>query len=144
MKWAIPHLYIPNCREAVEFYRRIFGGTIKNVQPADGIEGFRGQGGKYLHAELPIHERIVFYLAVVFSGSVREGSRVCIALELESEDEIKKRYNALADDGGSENGAAKYILECLYGMVIVKFGITWELNFPRQSENGGLADAGGH
>jgi len=48
MKWAIPHLYIPNCREAVEFYRRIFGGTIKNVQPADGMEGFRGQGGKYL------------------------------------------------------------------------------------------------
>ncbi|RKO62318.1 hypothetical protein Cdeb_01054 [Caldibacillus debilis GB1] len=48
MKWAIPHLHIPNCREAVEFYRRIFGGTIKNVQPADGMEGFRGQGGKYL------------------------------------------------------------------------------------------------
>ncbi|REJ28541.1 MAG: VOC family protein [Caldibacillus debilis] len=128
MKWAIPHLYIPNCREAVEFYRRIFGGTIKNVQPADGMEGFRGQGGKYLHAELPIHERTVFYFADVFSGSVREGSRVCIALELESEDEINKRYNALAEDGGIENGAA----ECLYGMVIVKFGITWELNFPRQ------------
>jgi len=32
----------------------------------------------------------------------------------------------------------------LYGMVKDKFGITWELNFPRQSENGGLADAGGH
>jgi PhnB protein len=107
---------------------KIFGGTIKNVQPADGMEGFRGQGGKYLHAELPIHERTVFYFADVFSGSVREGSRVCIALELESEDEIKKRYNALAEDGGIENGAA----ECLYGMVIVKFGITWELNFPRQ------------
>ncbi|WP_020156087.1 VOC family protein [Caldibacillus debilis] len=99
MKWAIPHLYIPNCREAGEFYRRIFGGTIKNVQPADGIEGFRGQGGKYLHTELPINERIVFYLAVVFSGSVRKSSRVCIVLELESEDEIKKRYNALAEDG---------------------------------------------
>lgn len=67
---------------------KIFGGTIKNVQPADGMEGFRGQGGKYLHAELPINERTVFYFAVVFSGSVREGSRVCIALELESEDEI--------------------------------------------------------
>ncbi|WP_276675737.1 hypothetical protein [Caldibacillus debilis] len=71
-----------------------------------------GTGRQIPSAELPINERIVFYFADVFSGSVREGSRVCIALELESENEIKKRYNALADDGGSENGAAKYILEC--------------------------------
>lgn len=132
MKWVIPHLHIPNCREAVEFYRRIFDGTIKNVQPADGMEGFRGQGGKYLHAELHINERTVFYFADVFSGSVREGSRVSIALELESEDEIKKRYNALAEDEEMKMELQNTFWNALYGMVKDKFGITWELNFPRQ------------
>ncbi|KYD17447.1 hypothetical protein B4135_2469 [Caldibacillus debilis] len=33
MKWAIPHLHIPNCREAVEFYRRFSAGQSKMSSP---------------------------------------------------------------------------------------------------------------
>ncbi|WP_237167886.1 hypothetical protein [Paenibacillus yonginensis] len=41
------HVFLENCREALEEYRRIFGGEIRNVQPSDGIEAFKGQEGKY-------------------------------------------------------------------------------------------------
>jgi hypothetical protein len=47
-----------------------------------------GTGRQIPSAVLPIHERTVFYFAVVFSGSVCKSSLISIALELESEDEI--------------------------------------------------------
>lgn len=62
MNKLIPHLRIENCKEAIEYYQRIFGGEIKNTQLADGIEMFKGHEGKYIHAELHINEDCIIYL----------------------------------------------------------------------------------
>ncbi|WP_231633185.1 VOC family protein [Numidum massiliense] len=54
MRQIIPHIMIENCKEAVTYYHGLFGGEIKNVQLSDGIEMFKGQEGKYIHAELHV------------------------------------------------------------------------------------------
>lgn len=66
MKKIIPELHVKNCKEALEFYKEVFGGEIKNVKLADGIEMFKGLEGKIIHAELHINSDCVMYLVDLF------------------------------------------------------------------------------
>ncbi|MFU0782186.1 hypothetical protein [Thermoanaerobacterium thermosaccharolyticum] len=49
MKRITSNIYIDNCKEAIEYYKELFGGEIKNVQLADGIDMFKGYEGKIIH-----------------------------------------------------------------------------------------------
>ncbi|WP_308017603.1 VOC family protein [Alkalihalobacillus deserti] len=81
MKSANPYLFIENCKEEMKFYQGIFGGGIKNVQLADGIEMFKDHEDKILHAELHLGESVIHFSDTF--GSVNKGDNVKITLELE-------------------------------------------------------------
>ncbi|WP_228550273.1 VOC family protein [Salinibacillus xinjiangensis] len=58
MKSASPYIFTENCKEVMEYYQHLLGGEVKNIQMSDGIEGFEGQEGKVLHAELHLGESV--------------------------------------------------------------------------------------
>ena len=129
MKSASPYLFVENCQEVIEYYQEIFGGEIMNVQLTDGIEMFKGQGGKYLHAELHIGESRIHFSEVF--GNVEKGDNVKIVLEFESEDEIRKTYNLLVSDGHASVELQDTFWGALHANITDKYGIGWLLNFQK-------------
>lgn len=76
MKRVVPHIVTENCKEAIEYYRGVFGGEIKNVQLADGIEMFKGHEGKYIHSELHINDDCILYFVDEFKDNVTKGNNI--------------------------------------------------------------------
>jgi len=128
MKSIIPEIYVKNCKDALEYYKGIFGGEIKNVQMADGKEMFKGFEGKIIHAELYINNECVMYFVDVFNDKNYE-SNINLVLELDSEEEINKVYSALSKDGKVKFQLQKTFWGAYHGVVIDCYGITWGLNY---------------
>jgi PhnB protein len=130
MKKLLPHIYIENCKEALEYYKSVFGGEIKNTQTGEGMEMFKGHEGKYIHAELHINEHCVIYFADVFNPTVK-GDNIWTMLEMSSEDEINSIYESLSSDGEIKMELQDTFWNSRFAVVKDKYGLTWELNYPK-------------
>lgn len=130
MKRILPHIYLENCKEAIAYYQQTFGGEIKNVQLADGMEMFKGHEGKYIHAELHINESCTLYFADVF-GETKKGDNMWLMMDMETEEEINNLYQKLAEDGQIKMELQNTFWNSRYAVVVDKFGVTWELNLHK-------------
>ncbi|MEW9677231.1 VOC family protein [Lentibacillus sp. L22] len=131
MKKLVPHIRIKNCKEAVNYYHQAFGGEIKNVQTSDGMEMFKGHEGKYIHAELHINDGCIIYFADVFDNQIENGNNILLGPDLESEEEITRIYNFLANDGEVQMELQDTFWGAKHAIVIDKYGVSWELNYTK-------------
>ncbi|MDP4089660.1 MAG: VOC family protein [Bacillota bacterium] len=131
MKSIIPEIYIENCKEALDFYKEVFGGEIKNLKLADGIEMFKGYEGKIIHAELHINELCTLYFVDVLDEP-RKGFNMNLVLEMESEDEINKVYSALSNKGSVKFALQKTFWGAYHAVVTDCYDVTWGLNYSQK------------
>ncbi|WP_404451024.1 VOC family protein [Virgibacillus necropolis] len=131
MKKLVPHIRIENCKEEVEYYQKAFGGEIKNTQLSDGIEMFKGHEGKYIHAELHINENCILYFADIFGNQLVNGTNMLLGPDLDSEEEITKIYEFLAEDGEIKMELQDTFWGAKHAIVKDKNGISWELNYTK-------------
>lgn len=132
MRKIIPNVNVENCKEALEFYKELFGGETKNVQLADGKEMFKGFEGKIIHAELHINAGCTLYLND-FMGEKKEGGNISLVLELESEEEINRLYAALSRDGHTVFPLQKTFWGSYHAVVTDSYGITWSMDYAGRS-----------
>jgi PhnB protein len=128
MKSITPQIYVVNCKEALEYYKGVFGGEIQNVQLADGIPMFKGQEGKIIHSELHINESCILYLVDVLDGSGK-GSESDLVLEMDSEEEINRVYSALKEKGSVQYELQKTFWGAYHAVVVDCYGNKWGLNY---------------
>lgn len=128
MKRITPELAIDNCSEVLEFYQRVFGGKIQNVQKADGIEMFKGHEGKTIHAELRINDECLLYMNDNF-GKKTAGGNIHLVLEMDSEEELNRIFDALSERGSVGFAPQKTFWGAIHAVVTDYAGITWGLNF---------------
>jgi PhnB protein len=128
MKRIIPEIFVENCKEALDYYKEVFGGEIKNVQLADGKEMFKGFEGKIIHSELHINDDCVMYLVDILNDS-HKGINVHLLLEMDSEEEINRVYSALIKDGSAKFELQKTFWGAYHAVVTDCFGNTWGLNY---------------
>jgi PhnB protein len=128
MKNIIPEIYVENCKDALEYYKSVFGGEIRNVQMADDKEMFKGYEGKVIHSELHISVGCVIYLYDILQGEKETGNNH-ILLELESEDEINRIYLALSENGNVHYELQKTFWGAYHAVVTDRYGNMWGLNY---------------
>lgn len=128
MKRIIPEIYVNNCKEALEFYKGVFGGEIKNLQMADGKEMFKGLEGKVIHSELHINADCIMYFVDVLEGEKKVDDNHLL-LELDSEEEINRVYQELSKEGTVGFELQKTFWGALHAVVTDKYGNTWGLNY---------------
>lgn len=128
MKSIIPDISVENCKEALDFYKDIFGGEIKMVQVADGKEMFKGHEGKIIHSELHINQNCVMYFTDIFGDNHQSGN-VKLVLEMESQSEIDDVYKSLGSLGKVHYKLQKTFWGAHHAVVTDKYGVTWELNY---------------
>ncbi|MFJ5714312.1 VOC family protein [Neobacillus sp. NPDC093127] len=121
MKSASPYVFIDNCNEVMEYYHSLFGGEITNIQ--------KSNDGKCLHAELHLGNSIIHFSDTF--GKTQEGDSVRISLECESEEEIRKVYDALSKDGKITAELQDTFWGAIHANLVDRFGIGWLLNFQK-------------
>lgn len=128
MKQVIPEIYIKNCREALDFYRRLFGGEIKNLQLSDDLPMFSKMKGKVVHSELHVNGRCVFYFVDIFEPKRQKPGNITLMLHLDDRDELDRCYAGLAQGGETGMKPQKTYWGAWHAIVTDKFGAPWALN----------------
>ncbi|AEY66486.1 VOC family protein [Clostridium sp. BNL1100] len=128
MKSIIPNISVNNCQEAMEFYKNVFGGELKNVKIADTEEMFKGHEGKVMHSELHVGKNCVIYLTDIF-GDKSQSSHIQMILGMDSKQEIEKVYADLIKEGKAEYELQKTFWGAYHAVVRDKYGITWGLDY---------------
>jgi PhnB protein len=128
MEKIIPNISINNCKEALEYYKDVFGGEVKNVQMADGKSMFKGHEGKIIHSELVINDNCIMYLTDIFGEKLAD-SNISLILQLGSEEEINKLYEALSKKGNVSFPLQKTFWGSFHAVITDNYGVTWNLDY---------------
>src|SRR5581483_5928946 len=131
MKHFTPYLLFDgNCAEAMEFYKTIFGGELMITKTSDST----------IKDKMPQEKQDLVVFAKLTSGVLefiagdwmqptqkpQQGNMVCLHIECENEEEMKKYFDKLAVDADptlTEPIAEQFF--GMYGSLIDKYGIRW-------------------
>jgi PhnB protein len=124
-----------SCREAMEFYKSIFGGklailnweTNPNVQDA-------GMKGKVMHARLETDDGFVWMAADSPTALAKEGNRISLALGGMDEDKLRQWFDALGAEGIVKSPLKTESWGDTFGMLTDKFGVDWMVNISSSKE----------
>lgn len=123
-----------NCREAMEFYKDIFGGTLK-VQTYDEVPGQpEAMEGKVIHASLMEGDVDLMASDSPLPGHLGTGK---ISLSLSGTDENKLRdvFDRLSEGGKVNSPLKKEFWGDTFGMLSDKFGVDWMVNISAAKES---------
>jgi PhnB protein len=124
-----------NAREAMEFYKTVFGGEL--TLSTFGEAGMTDHGVKpdqIMHAQLVADNGITLMASDTATG-MREyvvGTNMSISLSGDNEAELTDYYNKLADGGKVEQPLTKAPWGDMFGMCIDKFGTFWMVNITAE------------
>lgn len=118
------------CEEALQFYTKALGAQITMMMrikdspepPPPGCGPV--DSNKIMHAQFQIGETVIMASDGRATGNPKfEGFALSITKETEAE--VEKAFNALADGGKAEMPLAKTFFSAKFGMVVDKFGVFW-------------------
>jgi PhnB protein len=132
----IPYInFTGNAEEAMNFYEEVFGGEIEiqrwgEMPPNPEMPVSDDWQNKIMHGSLTIREDVTIYL----SDFWEEGEETCshnvsLHVEFDSEDELRKAFDALSVGGTVNMPVDKTFWGAIYGDLIDRFGIGWGLHY---------------
>lgn len=145
-----PYLNFPGtAREALEFYRDIFGGelTATSFGEFHALPEDSPSNDKIMHAEL-ISERIALSAADNIPESGIEfvaGTNVNLALLGEGPEDLaalSEAFDRLAEGGGVEMPLQVEMWGAHFGSLVDRFGINWMVNVGSGAEGGAEQEPG--
>ena len=121
---------------AFNFYKSIFGGEFSSLQRMKDIPGApempEEEKDKILHMSLPLAGAI---LSGMDSPSrmppAVTGSNFMIALDMNSEAEVTRVFNGLAEGGKVAFPPGPQFWATFFGMATDQFGVTWMLTYNK-------------
>ncbi|AOV07138.1 VOC family protein [Sporosarcina ureilytica] len=129
-----------DCREAVEFYARVF----KTEKPHIMTFGESPQNPDYplpeeakdlvMHARLTISGSNVMFSDTFPGYPFVEGNNITLAVVSKDIDEIRSAYEGLKEGGTVEMELQETFWSKCYGKVKDKFGIGWQLSHESEQQ----------
>lgn len=120
-----------NTREAMEFYKTVFGGQLEfSTFGEAGMSGDGIEADKIMHASLIADNGITIMAADTATG-MREfvaGTNMSLSLSGDNESELTDYFKKLADGGKIEQPLVKADWGDTFGMCIDRFGTFWMVN----------------
>lgn len=124
-----------NCREAVEFYAKVFG----TEKPQIMTYGEAPQNPEFpikeevkdlvIHAQLTINGSAAMFSDCSPGRNFIAGNNISLTVVSKKMDEIKSYYNQLKEGGIVGMELQETFFSKCYGMVTDKFGINWQLSY---------------
>lgn len=119
-----------NAREAMEFYKSVFGGQLTMTKFSEGgMPHDPSEADKIMHAMLEADNDITFMAADTPAGMDRtEGSSISMSLSGDNEEELTGYFNKLSEGGTVHEPLTKAPWGDTFGMLADKYGIEWMVN----------------
>ena len=118
-----------NAREAMEFYRDVFGGELTVSTFGDFGDPGEADPDGVMHAQLEASGGLTLMASDTPPGMPRsEGSSIAISLSGDDTDELHGYWDKLADGGQVSVPLEKQMWGDEFGMCIDRFGIGWMVN----------------
>ena len=126
-----PYIFFQgNCQEAMEFYKSVFGGelTMQTVGEAPAeVQAMPGmKPTDVMHASLK--GGAVNLMASDSGKASAKAAKVELSLGGTDETEMRKIFDALAQDGQVRMPLAKQFWGDIFGSVSDKYGVDWMMN----------------
>lgn len=128
-----------NCREAVEFYAKVFRTKIGNLMtygdapPAPGNAVPEADRERILYAGLPVGGMVMMFSDCPSVNEFTAGNNICPTIGTDDKDEITRLYNELKEGGNVHMPLGQTFFSELFAMVEDKFGIIWQISHYKQS-----------
>lgn len=125
-----------NCREAMEFYKDLFGGelTIDIIEGSPVAEHFPPEAAKHvLHSMLVSGGLVLMGSDMAGPDGVKDGNSVSMMLGCTSEEEITRFYTKLSEGGNVGCPLGPSFWGSIFAQVTDKFGKKWLLNYDKSA-----------
>ncbi|MEJ2869939.1 VOC family protein [Actinomycetospora sp. OC33-EN08] len=127
-----PYLHFDDsARDAMEFYRDVFGGTL-NVMTFGDMGSDGPEATKVMHGQLETPSGFVLMGSDTPPGmDPPHGASVSISLSGDQGDELRGYFDKLADGGTVDVALEKQMWGDEFGQCRDRFGITWLVNIAQ-------------
>ncbi|TKG95542.1 VOC family protein [Puteibacter caeruleilacunae] len=131
-----------NCEEAFNYYQSIFGGDFSHVArfgempPNPECQVPEDQNDKIMHISLPISKETVLMgsdSSEAFGPPIVVGNNFSLSVNVGSQEEVDRIFNALADGGKVCMPVDKTFWGSYFGMLTDKFDINWMVSCELES-----------
>jgi len=129
-----------NCREAVEFYAKVFKSEVGNLMtygqapPDPNYPVADEDKDKVIYAGVPIGGIVVMCMDMPVGSPLVVGNNVNPTISMDDKEEVTRVFNELKDDGKVLMELQKTFFSELYGMVEDKFGVIWQILYYTRPE----------
>ena len=124
-----------DARQAVEFYREVFGGELTVNTYGEGGMAAPGHEDKIMHAQLETPAGYTLMVSDAPPGmEPSSGSNISISLSGDDTDDLRGYFAKLAEGGSVTTPLEKQVWGDEFGMCVDRFGIQWMVNI---SQSGG-------
>jgi PhnB protein len=131
-----------NCREAAEFYARVFRTEVKNLltygqtPPSEQYPLDEADSERIMFCGVDICgcEVMLMDMPSKSEEKITSGTQITMSIDDKSQDEVRRLFRELGDGGAVLMPLGPMFFSELYGMVADKFGVSW--NIMHDSGNG--------
>ena len=129
-----------NCREAVEFYAKVFKSEAKNLMtfsqapPDPKFPLQEVDKDKLMYADVKIGGITVMFMDMPSGFPLIAGNNINPTISMDSKEEVERIFNELKDGGEVSMELQQTFFSELYGMVKDKFGIIWQVLYYKREE----------
>jgi PhnB protein len=115
-----------NAREAMEFYKDVFGGELKINTFGSFGQSDPAIADKVMHAQLETENGYTLMASDTAPGmDVSVGNHITISLSGEDEDDLRAYWEKLSDGGTVRLQLEKQMWGDIFGQCVDRFGISW-------------------
>jgi PhnB protein len=129
-----PYISFPgNAREAMEFYKDVFGGQLTvNTFGEYGDQG--ADADKIMHGQLETDGGFTLMGADTPPGTeYNPGDNIAVSLSGDDADELRGYWQKLSDGGTVTMPLEKQMWGDEFGMCLDRFGVSWMVNIAQQA-----------
>lgn len=122
-----------NCREAVEFYQKVFKSEVRDLMtygeapPDPNYAPAEADRDRICYAGIPIGGMIAMFMDMPSGAPLTVGNNINPTVSMDDKDEVTRIFNALKEGGEVFAELNKTFYSEWYGMVQDKFGIIWHI-----------------
>jgi len=122
-----------NCREAVEFYAKVFKSTVNNLltysdaPPDPNYTLNEADKDRIMYAGIPMENMVLMFMDAPTGHPLTVGDNITPTISTGDKDEITRMFNEMKEGGEVIMELQQAFFSEWYGMVKDKFGVIWQI-----------------
>jgi PhnB protein len=130
-----PYLSFPNsARQALEFYRGVFGGELSMSTYGEGGGAEGPEADKIMHGQLETPAGYTLMASDTPAGmDLTAGTNISISLSGDDGEELRGYFSKLSEGGAVTMPLEKQVWGDEFGMCVDPFGVAWMVNIAQRA-----------